>query len=98
MANDFTRQDFDCAHCDEYFGFRIPDSLLNSENAEIIVTCPFCGGRSLADLKPWADKSIEPLMGDGAPPAPEAIRSRYHFPERIPTTAVESSDDDSDDQ
>ena len=98
MANDFIRRDFDCAHCGERFGYPIPISLLASESAEITVSCPFCGGQSLADLTPWADKSSEVLMGDGEAPAPEAIGNRYHFPERIPTTPVEQSDGDSDDK
>ena len=100
MAHEPTREpirpDFICAHCEQYFGYPIPRALLASDNAEIIVTCPFCEGQSHADLKPFADKSSEVFMGDDDQPKPQAIDRPYLFPERIPTTPVEKADDDSD--
>ncbi len=89
MTSARQRPIFQCAHCQETFGY--PVDL--DHKGVIVVTCPFCGKRSKVDLDPYRQHSTGVYRGDDTKMM-ESANNAFDFPTVISTTLTEKKVDD----
>ncbi len=79
---------FQCSHCLETFGFPVEID----HKGVIIVTCPFCGKTSKADLDPYRERQTG-VYRRGEGKTVDLASGTFVFPATIPTEPADKKID-----